>query len=132
MLDEQLAVVYAELEARIAERSFIGERDNINPHHVTNALRELTRAGVVIAEKAAAKGGHTIETIHPADQRRRTTRIAQAAARKRLLAARYAGWSQGTIRHPRGLIGPAGEQAVRRAVLEAQTLQPAAPGSLVR
>lgn len=129
VLDDQLAVISPELEARIAERSFVGERDNINPHHVTTALRELTRAGVITSEKAVTKGGHTIETIQPADQHRRATKITHAAARKRLLAARYAGWSQGTLRHPHGLIGPAGEQAVRRAVLDAQTLQPAVPGA---
>lgn len=128
VLDDQLAVTSAELVARISERSFAGEHD-INPHHVTNALRDLTKAGVVVAEKAAAKGGHVIETIQPADQRRRATKIAHAAARKRLLAARYAGWSQGTKRYPQGLIGPAGELATRRALLDAQTLQPAVPGA---
>jgi hypothetical protein len=129
VLDEQLAVVSAELEARISERSFIGERDNIDPHHVTTALRELTRAGVVTSEKVATKGGHDIETIQPADQQRRATKISHAAARKRLLAARYTGWSQGTKRHPQGLVGPAGEQAARTAVLDTQTFLPAAQGA---
>lgn len=127
VLATEQAVVHAELEARISEGNFASSRDNIDPHHLTNALRELDNENVIIWDKAPAKGGHVIETIQPADQRRRATKIAHAAARKRLLAARYAGWSQGTKRHPQGLIGPAGEAAVRTAVLTAGTLQPALP-----
>jgi hypothetical protein len=129
VLDAEHAVINAELEARISERNFEGANGNIDPHHVTQALREMGKAGDVIWEAATARGGHEIETIQPADQRRRATKITHAAARKRLLAARYTGWAQGTKRHPNGLIGPAGEVAVRRAILDAQTLQPAMPGA---
>lgn len=129
VLDEQHAVTGAELDARISERYHEGSRENIDPHHVTTALNRLTRSGVVVRDTAAARGGHEVETIQPADQHRRGTRIAHAARRKRLLAARYAGWAQGTKRHPHGLIGPAGEAAVRAALVEVETFMPVMQGA---
>jgi hypothetical protein len=51
------------------------------------------------------------------------------ASRKRLLFARYTGWSQGTRRNPQGLIGPAGERGVRSAILAAETVIPLVPGA---
>jgi hypothetical protein len=128
VLDEHHAVVLSEIEARIAEGEFASSTGNVNPHHITTALRTLREAGELIYDRAPARGGGPdIETIQPADQHRRATKIEKAAARKRLLYARYRGWAQGTVRHPKGLIGPAGEAAVRRALLRAGTLQPAAP-----
>lgn len=130
ILAEQHAVVHSEIEARVAERSFAGEPDNIDPHHITSALRDLGSSGQIIWDRAPARGGRQeIVTIQPGDQHRRATRIAAAAARKRLLLARYNGWAQGTKRYPQGLIGPAGEAAVRGAVLSAGSLQPATPGA---
>lgn len=127
VLDAEHAVVHPELEARISEGYFVSARENIDPHHITTALRELDDAGVISWDRAAARGGSAVETIQPANRHRRGTRIDAAAARKRLLAARYGGWSQGTKRHPHGLIGPAGEAAVRTAILTAATVQPLRP-----
>src|SRR5206468_4108109 len=45
-------------------------------------------------------------------------RFEEATARKRLLAARYYGWAKGTSTRP-GRFGPAGEAAVRDAMIEA-------------
>lgn len=130
ILDEQHAVVQPEIVSRIAEGSFASSRDNIDPHHTTTALRELSAAGHIIWDRAPARGGRQdIVTIQPTDQHRRTTKIGIAAARKRLLFARYNGWAGGTVRHPQGLIGPAGEAAVRAAILSSGALQPAVPGA---
>lgn len=126
-LDEHHAVVHPELEARIAEGEYSDSKNNINPHHITTALRDLGSAGRIIWDRTAARGGQVIATIQPADQRRRTTKIDVAAARKRLLIARYNGWAQGSRRHPRGLVGPAGETAARAAILRSGSLQPAHP-----
>jgi len=113
---------------RISEAGYRKSNENIDAHHVTNALRVLTETGEVIRAAAeATRGGHKIETIQPADQRRRGTAIARAAARKRLLYARYLGWATGTKRHPHGHIGPAGEAAARTGILASGTLQPVHP-----
>lgn len=128
ILDEHHAVVHPEIEARVAEGEFASSTRNVDPHHITTALRTLSKSGELIYDRAPARGGRSeIVTIQPADQHRRATKIEKAAARKRLLYARYRGWAQGTVRHPKGLIGPAGEEAVRGAVTRAGTLQPAAP-----
>jgi hypothetical protein len=44
------------------------------------------------------------------------TRIDAAAARKRLLTARFQGWARGSQRYPQGLIGPPAETALSAAL----------------
>ena len=124
LLDEHNALAQPEVFARIAEGSFDDSADNIDPHHITTALNELDRAGRILRDQRSARGGQTIQTIQPADQRRRATKIEQAASRKRLLLARYNGWAHPTVRHPQGLIGPAGETATRTALTQSGQLQP--------
>jgi hypothetical protein len=128
LLDEHHALVHPELEARIAEASHIGSTNNIDPHHITTALRELRDSGRIEWIETTARGGQKITTIQPVDTARRATKITKAAARKRLLLARYNGWAQSSARYPQGLIGPAGEQAVRTALASSGRLQPAEPG----
>lgn len=129
VLDAEDAVVHPELEARISEAGHRGDPGNIDPHHITTALRELGDADQIEWVKVVTRRGREVTTIQPTDTRGRTTRLARASARKRLLLARYEGWAQGTKRYPRGLIGPAGEQAVRSAIWESASLQPAAPAA---
>ncbi|WP_344414865.1 hypothetical protein [Pseudonocardia ailaonensis] len=129
VLDQEHAVTVAELDARLSERYFERSSGNIDPHHVTRALGTLLASGVLIRDATPSRGTHNVDTIQPADKGRRATKIAQAARRKRLLAARYNGWAQGTRRHPNGLIGPAGERAVRAAILDSQALVPATTGA---
>jgi hypothetical protein len=128
VLAAEHAVVRLELEARISEAGFTDSGININPHHVSTALRNLvSRNEVIRTPPVETRGGHRVDTIQPADQRRRTTAITKAAGRKRLLYARYLGWSQGTERYPHGLIGPAGEAAVRTGLLLSGSIQPVRP-----
>jgi hypothetical protein len=115
--------------SRAALRAVARRSDNIDPHHVTTALRELDQAREIEWIEGRTRGGSTIRIIQPADTRLRATKIATAAARKRLLMARYNSLAQATKRHPRGLIGPAGEEAVRRAIIESAALQPATSGA---
>lgn len=129
LLDEHLAVVHPELEARIAEGYFRKSPQNIDPHHVTTALRELFDAGQIMAQSERTRGGREVVTMTLSDVGRRKTATAKAISRKRLLMARYQGWSQGTKRDPHGVIGPAGEAAVRGAIVASGALQPAAPGA---
>lgn len=127
VLGEHHAVVHAELESRIAESHFRGSPENIDPHHVTTAIRELGKQDKITWTRAVTRGGRAIETISLADPGRTLTAIDRAARRRRLLLGRYHGWSQGTQRHPHGLIGPAGEHAVRVALTLSGALQPANP-----
>ena len=128
-LDSEYAVVHSELEARLAERGFTQSQDNIDPHHITTALNQLIQAKRVLVVEHTTKGNHLVKTIQPANTYRRATNIASATKRKRTLYGRYLGWAQGTSRHPQGLIGPAGEAAVRKAILASAALQPAVSGA---
>jgi len=130
LLDEQLAVVKTEAIARLGEGYHRGDTRNIDPHVTGLALRQLTQSGTIFTElPVPTRGGARVATIQPTDQRKRTTAIRAAAGRKRLLYARYLGWASGTRRSPHGLIGPAGETAVRRALIESTALQPASPAA---
>lgn len=129
LLTAHHALVHPEVISRISEGSFVSSNENIDPHHVTTALRELHREEVIRSEERPTRGGHTITTLHLVSPPRRSRTVAdRAAARKRLLLARYTGWSQGTVKNPHGLIGPAGETAVRTALQAAGAMQPATPG----
>lgn len=126
ILATEHAVVHLELESRISEAGYAGSGLNIDPHHITTALQELTRHNEIIwTAPEASRGSHPVQTIQPANQHRRTTAITKAAGRKRLLYGRYLGWAQGDKRHPHGLIGPAGEHAVRSGLLESGGMVPA-------
>lgn len=130
VLADHHAVVHSELESRIAEANWAGSAGNVDPHHITTALQQLKRDEEIVWEEGrATRGRRQIATIQPVDRRRRATKIDRSAARKRLLYSRYQGWAQGTKRYPQGLIGPAGETAVRLAVIESGALQPAVPGA---
>lgn len=128
VLDEHHATVALELEARISETRSTTGAISLDPHHVTAAVRELVASGELVRAPGAVRGGgEPIETIQPADQRKRITVIERTAARKRLLYARYRGWAQATQRNAHGLIGPAGEQATRAAILASGAVVPIAP-----
>jgi len=106
VLEEHHAVVHPELEARIAEANFAQSRGNIDPHHITNALRDLRDRRQIEWAEGTTRGGHTIETIQLTNTRRRATKTTATAARKRLLYARYTGWAQGTKRTHRASSDP--------------------------
>lgn len=129
IIAEQHAAVRRELESRIAEGYWPGSGQNINPHHVSNALRDLVQSGEMEWVTGPTRGGAQIETLQPTDRAGRADRIDRAAARKRLLYGRYLGWASGTKRHPKGLIGPAGEAAARAGILESGAVLPTDPGA---
>jgi hypothetical protein len=129
IIADQHAVVRREVESRISEGYWSSSGQNINPHHVTNALRDLVQSGELEWVTGPTRGGTQIETLQPTNRAGRADRIDRAAARKRLLYGRYLGWASGTKRHPRGLIGPAGEAAARSGILESGSVLPTEPGA---
>lgn len=126
VLDQEHAALRREVEARLAEYYFESSSDrfNIYPHITTAALRQMTDAGELVTREGATRGSSVIPTIHFADTKGRATNISRAAARKRLLYARFRSWSQSSSRYPRGQIGPAGETALRAAVIRSQQVAP--------
>lgn len=129
LLLEHHALVHPEIEARVSEGYYRSSNRNIDPHHVTTALRNLTKREDILRLRTTTRGGRAIETVqltHPPSGT--STVVARAAARRRLLYARYQGWAQGTVHNPQGLIGPAGEVAVRLGLQNSGALQPAVPG----
>ncbi|WP_292981243.1 hypothetical protein [Mycobacterium sp.] len=124
------AVVRREVESRITEGFWQGSGDNIDAHHVTNAIRFLVdERGELEWVYRTTRGKHTVATLEPVDRTGRSDRIDRAAGRKRLLWGRYLGWATGTERYPHGLIGPAGEAATRGGILASGALIPAAQGA---
>lgn len=129
VLEDQHAVVHAEIESRISEAGWQRSGLNIDPHHVTTAVRELRDEGVVEWTSSSTRGGRAVSTLSLVDTTGRATAITRSAARKRLLFTRYLSWAQGTKRYPEGLIGPAGETATRAGILESGVVLPATPGA---
>ena len=119
LLDRELAAAGMEIDARLAEDVWPSVGIPIQPIHLSNALTELVRQGQIIVTTESTRGGRALD-IYQAVGGRRATAIAKAAARKRLLLARYLGWSQGSPARP-GLIGPAGERVVHEALVHSGT-----------
>jgi len=123
MLDHEFAVTVREMEARASDRLWPGAVGAPNPHHFTTARNELRYEGIIEATAALTRGAAgPVSVWHRVPRRGISGRIAGASARKRLLHARYLGWAQGSGRHLRGMIGPAGERVARRALREASDL----------
>lgn len=129
LLDSEYAVVHAELEAKLAEGYFHESRRNIHPHNLTTALRHLSSSGLIHRDEKTTRGGRSIATIQPTWMRRSRTKIDRASRRKRLLYSRYESWAGGSKRHPRGLIGPAGEASARLGALESRVFIPSEPNN---
>jgi hypothetical protein len=125
LLDQELAAAGMEIDARLAEDVWPSVGTPVQPIHLSNALNELVRQGRIIRTTKSTRGGRQVD-IYQAVGGRRTTAITRAAARKRLLLARYLGWSQGSPARP-GLIGPAGERAVHEALVHSATYRLARP-----
>jgi hypothetical protein len=130
LVDAEHAVVWSEVEAKLSEEAYAGYGKGHMPHSLTIARQELVRGGKIVQSSASSRGaGPEVQTLTPADTARRSTKIRDAAARKRLLMARYRGWASGNTTYPHGLVGPAGEQAVRTALVDAGNLALVEPGA---
>lgn len=94
LLSTELAVTQREMEAKLSERK-AGPPDGRlrpQPHHLTSARQRLLQAGVLEQIKESTRGkDRTVTTYSLAPGSKRAQR---AAARKRLLQARYLSWGQ--------------------------------------
>lgn len=127
VLEAQGATVWPEVEARIADTRWPTVPYSIDPHHLTTARQELLASEAIRETTTLTRGGPgragrlvTVQHLPLVWGRRRAVWL--AAQRKRLLYGRFQGWAQPTVRHTRGLVGPAGE-AVVHASLRAAALE---------
>jgi hypothetical protein len=116
LLDVEHAAPWIEIEARIADRAYEPVGIRIEPHHLSAARARLTGDGTIVASTGPTRGGSDVTLFHLTGASGR--RLEDVMARKRLLTARYYGWARGTRTRP-GRFGPAGEAAVRAAMLAA-------------
>jgi hypothetical protein len=119
LVEREHAFVWAEAEAKIADRRWEGLPVSVDPHHLTRARFNLLRQGVLEEVESTTRGGRTVTVYIPADLKGRNRAVQDAAARKRLLEARYLGWASGSKASGGGIIGPAGEAIVHASLIEA-------------
>ena len=81
IIAEQHAAVRCELESRIAEGYWPSSGQNIDPHHITNAVRHLVRRGELEWIGGTTRGGADVETLQPSNRTGRGDRIDRAAPR---------------------------------------------------
>jgi len=131
LLEKEHALVSLEIEAKltIPQR---GLPTGLNPHILTAAKRELLDEGAIEIVTSPTRGGRTISVTALADRKGRETAFQQAAQRKRILLARYYGWTQDQPKR-RSPVGHAGEIVEHKSLLAAaptgfKLLKPEGPG----
>jgi hypothetical protein len=119
LLAEQLAAPLVELEARICDRAWAAQPKPIDPHMLGKARRDLEATGLIEHVEATTRGGGLVGLLVPKPIPAGKTRAAtDAAARKRLLVARWRSWSRATPHMP-NLIGAGGEVVIHNSLLAA-------------
>lgn len=116
LLAEQGAAIRGEIESRLGDRGPAPRP--VHPHIVTNALRGLVARGEAVRSgPVRTRGRRQISVYHaPIVEGVNKGLIEDAAARKRLLQARFLSWAVASKRYPSGLIGPAGNLALHAAL----------------
>jgi hypothetical protein len=115
-LRSEHAAVWAEVEAKLADVSWGDLPEGIFPHHLTTAKRQLIAAHAIEEITEPTKGGRLIPVLAMVKRPKRA--FEDAAARKRVLYARYLSWAMPTGGRP-NLVGRGGEQVVRASLRKA-------------
>jgi hypothetical protein len=115
---QHFAFLRPEAEARASESLWNTQHRFIQPHRLGTALQQLIRQGTLAADHDVTRGGRRITTFRLADLTGRERPTQDAAARKRLLYARYLSWSSGSPAEP-GLVGPAAERVLHNTLRDA-------------
>src|SRR5262245_28122982 len=106
LLEREHAFVMAELIAKVSERQPPEAPTTIDPHHLLSARAQLLDEDAILVTEERTRGQRPVSVHQPRSPRGRVRAIEDAGARKRLLYARYLGWSSGTPSQA-GIIGPA-------------------------
>jgi hypothetical protein len=116
ILDEQSAAPLVEIEARVCAKPWRDNPRPIDPHLLTVARRELIEAEHIAELSQATRGGGDVAVFHLNPIVRGKNRlVTDAAARKRLLIARWKSWARGSEHMP-NLIGAGGEAVVHESL----------------
>lgn len=115
VLDTHIAAPLVEIEARVCAKPWRDNPRPIDPHLLTVARRELLDAGRITETTASTRGGGDVTIFHQPIVRGRGRLIADTAARKRLLIARWKSWARGS-QHMPNLIGTGGETVVHNSL----------------
>jgi hypothetical protein len=115
LVNTRLAVPHVELEARLWESVWeepaTGRLAHFFPHILSEAVRDLTVAGLIVARQHHTKGATGVDLLTPTDMHKRQTAINEAVRRKGMLYGRFLRWSKTEF-------GPAGEQIVRASLTD--------------
>jgi hypothetical protein len=122
LLNAEHAVLWPEVEAKLADRPIPDFPRGINPHHLHNARRRLIVLQQIEEIAQTTKGGQSVLVLALRDRRLRQTSFARAAARKRALDAMYLKWTRSAGRKLPNAIGEGGE-VVARASLDSAAAQ---------
>jgi hypothetical protein len=115
LLKHEHAVVWLEVEAKLAEHPYPGMKHGLNPHVLSIARTQLLAANIIESVAEPTRGGRIIEVSALTDRHLRKTAFEIAAARKRLLQARYLSWGVTSSKAP-NMIGVAGERVARASL----------------
>lgn len=116
-MDSELAASKIELEAKLIE-SHIG-RPPFEPAHLHDARVRLQMQGEIFLDRTPTRGGSAPPLFITTDREKRSRKVDDAAARKRLLMSRYYSFVQGEPGVRSSLAGDAGEMAFHDALLRA-------------
>jgi hypothetical protein len=117
LAEAELAFAEFEAVAKLIEVHF--DNTPFEPHHLTDAKKYMLSSGELVAETDSTRGGRDVALYRTAFDLGRSKAIDEAAARKRLLLARYYGFTEGSASAGEGLTGVAGEVAVHGAIMRA-------------
>jgi hypothetical protein len=112
LLDREHAVVWREVEAKLSDKRWRERGQVIDPHLLTTVRSQLRFERVIEEITAPTRGGREVPVWALTDRRGRQRRFLDAAARKRLLYARYLGWAD-------MYLGRSGEQVTHASLVAA-------------
>lgn len=114
LIREEGAILRPEAQAKLSDRRHPSVPVPLDPHHITTAFHRL--APYLRQTIARTRGGRAIGVWHLSNTEGILRKVTDAAARKRLLHARYLSWATGTKTKGRSLVGEAGEQVVHASL----------------
>lgn len=116
LLSAEGAATQPGMEAKLSDYRFKGLPHKIDPHHLTTARNRLLGAGAIERRYERTRGNQIVATYTLADPSKAALR---AAGRKRLLNARFSGWSRDHTKWGAAPIPVALERVVHASLLEA-------------
>jgi len=119
LLDSQAVLSEPEAICRLVDQRLVAGFEAVSPHHVTQAKNLMARRNQLRIDTSVARGGRVVSLLVSVSPELSRKVVDSALSRKRLLMARYHGWTQGTVALGPGLIGPEGEWVVERTLRDA-------------